>query len=166
VKQLLLLLCLISTWDILRAGFQFFSCRYDSKHDDRQRGPIVLHGISSWVRPVGCISSSRLFTSFEAREREEMRKKSTLDLGGFESTPLGHYPLPTRRFGCWNDYKWCERLQKFIGKKITATQKLNAHHCKRKLKKFFFACMRKKYSPFFFGKETTELSTVICCSCG
>jgi hypothetical protein len=26
------------------------------------------------------------------------------------------------------DYKLCKRLCKFIGKKATATQKLNAHH--------------------------------------
>jgi hypothetical protein len=34
------------------------------------------------------------------------------------------------------DYKLCERLHKFIGKKVTDTQKLNAHHCKEQLKKF------------------------------
>jgi hypothetical protein len=35
------------------------------------------------------------------------------------------------------DYKWCQQVHKFIGKKVTATQKLNAQHYKEQLKKFF-----------------------------
>jgi hypothetical protein len=36
-----------------------------------------------------------------------------------------------------DDYKLCEQLHKFIGKKVIATQKLNSHHCKEQLRKFF-----------------------------
>jgi hypothetical protein len=43
------------------------------------------------------------------------------------------------------DYKWCEWLNKFIGKKVIATQKLNAHHCKEQLKKFFSYPMQVQY---------------------
>jgi hypothetical protein len=55
------------------------------------------------------------------------------------------------------DYKWCERLHKFIGKKVR--QKLYARHCKEQLKVFFFFffCMHDKmYEPFFFGKNTVN----------
>lgn len=31
-----------------------------------------------------------------------------------------------------DDYKLCKRLYKFIGKKVMAKQKLNAHHSKEK----------------------------------
>jgi hypothetical protein len=41
------------------------------------------------------------------------------------------------RFVVQGDYKWCERLHKFINKKIVATQKLNARHCKEQLKKVY-----------------------------
>jgi hypothetical protein len=33
-----------------------------------------------------------------------------------------------------DDYKLCERLNKFIGKKVITTQKLNSHH---------YACVQK-----------------------
>jgi hypothetical protein len=33
------------------------------------------------------------------------------------------------------DYRCCERLQKCIGKKVTAAQTLNAHHCKEQFRK-------------------------------
>jgi hypothetical protein len=36
-------------------------------------------------------------------------------------------------------YKWCERLHKFIGKKVIAIQKLNSRHYARLQKKFWFA---------------------------
>jgi hypothetical protein len=42
------------------------------------------------------------------------------------------------------DYKWCERLRKFIGKKVIAIQILNSHHCKEQLKKLLFERVRKK----------------------
>jgi hypothetical protein len=44
-----------------------------------------------------------------------------------------------------SDYKLCERLDKFIGKKVIATQKLKAHNCKEQLKKFFSYPMQVQY---------------------
>jgi hypothetical protein len=38
-----------------------------------------------------------------------------------------------------HDYKLCERSHNFNSKKVKVTQKLNAHHCKEKLKTFFQA---------------------------
>jgi len=46
-------------------------------------------------------------------------------------------------------------LHKFIDKKVIATQKLNAYHCKEQLKTSF-SCMYKKYWPFFFGEGTVN----------
>jgi hypothetical protein len=43
------------------------------------------------------------------------------------------------------DYKWCERLHKFIDKKVLATQKTNSNHCKEKLKKLFLFLTKFQY---------------------
>jgi hypothetical protein len=44
-------------------------------------------------------------------------------------------------FAKYTDYKWCERLHKFIGKKIVVTRELNARHCKEQLKICLHACV-------------------------
>jgi hypothetical protein len=49
------------------------------------------------------------------------------------------------------DYKWCERLHKFIGKKVTARQKLSAHYSKEQVKKDFSPRMRIGMSLIFCG---------------
>jgi hypothetical protein len=56
-------------------------------------------------------------------------------------------------------------MNKFIDKKVIATQKLNAHCCK---KQFFFlhACIRSMDLSSSGKKQLTELSTVTCWSCG
>jgi hypothetical protein len=38
-----------------------------------------------------------------------------------------------------------------------STQKLNAHHCKEHLRKFFFSRTRKKYGPSFFGENVNGI---------
>jgi hypothetical protein len=45
------------------------------------------------------------------------------------------------------DYKLCERLHKFIGNKVIATQKLNTHHCKQQLKKSIIPCASPMFTP-------------------
>jgi hypothetical protein len=50
-------------------------------------------------------------------------------------------------FQIQSDYKWCEWLHKFIGKKVTAMQKLNVHHCKEQLRKFLIPYANSIYAP-------------------
>jgi hypothetical protein len=49
----------------------------------------------------------------------------------------------------YGDYKLCERLHKLIGKKVIVTQKLNAHHFKKKLKTLVFARMSNSVNLIF-----------------
>jgi hypothetical protein len=44
------------------------------------------------------------------------------------------------------DNKRCERLHKFIGKKVKATQKLKAHHYKEQV--FYILCASSVCAPF------------------
>jgi hypothetical protein len=51
-----------------------------------------------------------------------------------------------RNMGTQGDYKRCQRLHKFIGKKVKATQKLNTRLCKEQLKSFFLhACVKSNF---------------------
>jgi hypothetical protein len=60
----------------------------------------------------------------------------------------------------WDDYKWCERLHKFIGKKAVATQKLISHHCKKQLKLFFLILYESSiYTPFVALHTSRRYST-------
>jgi hypothetical protein len=59
---------------------------------------------------------------------------------------------------------WCEQLRKFIGKKAMATEKLNAHHCKQQLKKFFMPYASSVCAPFV-ALNTSRHSTSCQTSC-
>jgi hypothetical protein len=63
-----------------------------------------------------------------------------------------------KKINIQGDYKWCELLHKFIGKKVIVTQKLNAHHCREQLKKFFDT-LCKFHVPFVALHTSRRYST-------
>jgi hypothetical protein len=66
-----------------------------------------------------------------------------------------------------DDYKWCVRLHKFIGKKVIATQKLKSQNRKEQIRKFCVARIRNGVSlisvwPLLSSQYIYVIAHIIC----